>query len=216
MKKIILGLSIATVSLFASDCILKDGGVGIKVGTLGLGLEYAAKVNDKLDVRLGVSKYTNSSTGNESDIKYDIDLNLQTIAAIADYHVFGNGFVLSAGLIYNGNNLDFDAQLASGDHDIGDNTYSADEIGSLKGEVTFNKIAPYIGMGYSNVTRSAGWGFSTELGALYQGEAKVDLSTTGTLATLLADVENEEKELESDLGDAKWYPVISLAVSYKF
>ena len=209
MKKIILGLSITAASLLAGDNMLADGATGVKVGTLGIGIEYAVKVNEKLDLRLGVNKYDYSASGIESGVNYDIDLNLQTIAAIADYHAFDNGFVLSAGLMYNDNNLDFNAN--SGTHTVGDTSYTT----AIKGEVTFNKIAPYVGLGYSNVTKSAGWGFSTELGALYQGKAKVDLTTTGGGVTT-ADIEKEENQLEDELSGYKWYPVLSVAVSYKF
>ena len=222
MKKIVLGLSIAASSLLASDCILADGAVGVKVGTLGVGVEYTAKVNDKLDLRLGVNKYTYSDSGIESDINYDIDLKLQTVAAIADYHVFNNGFVLSAGLMYNDNKIEFDAKT-SATYTINDVSYTANDIGSLNGKVDFNNIAPYIGMGYSNATNAPGWSFSTELGALYQGKPNTSLNVTCgsglTVAqcnTLRADVLAEQSQLNSEIDGYKWYPVLSVGVAYKF
>jgi len=210
MKKIIIGLSIATATLLSAECVFKDGTPGVKIGTLGIGIEYTAKFNEKLDLRLGVNKYKYSSTGTESNIDYDIDLNLHTLAIIADYHVFNNNFVLSAGLMYNGNNIEFDAKSTS--VNIGGTAYTGV---TLNGKVDFNSIAPYIGIGYSNTTKGAGWSFSSELGALYQGTAIAKLTTSGTAVTA-AHLAAEEKELQDALDGFDLYPVASIAVSYKF
>ena len=220
MKKIILGLSITAASLLASenfveDSFVKYGASGLKVGTLGVGFEYTVKYNEKFDLRFGVNHYSYGDSGTESDIDYDIDLKLQTVAAIADYHVFNNGFILSAGLMLNNNELNFDAK-SSATYTIDDTVYTSAQVGTLKGDVDFNNIAPYVGIGYSNATKEAGWSFSTELGALYQGKPKVNLSTTSVNAAVIASVENEEKELQNELDGYKWYPVVSVAVSYKF
>ncbi|MCK5110788.1 MAG: hypothetical protein KAQ94_04650 [Arcobacteraceae bacterium] len=215
MKKIILGLSIVTASLLANDNFITDGAPGLKIGTLGAGVEYTSKYNDKLDLRLGVNYYSHKDSGTKSDINYDINLKLQTVAAIADYHVFNNGFILSAGVMLNNNELNFDAR-SSATYNIDGTVYTAAQVGTLKGQVKFNRVSPYVGIGYSGATKSTGWSFTAELGALYQGNAKVDLSTTSNNASVIASVENEEEALKNELDGLKWYPVLSIGVVYKF
>ena len=218
MKKVILGLSLATASLLASDQLIKEHAVGVKVGTLGIGVEYTGEINNKFDLRLGLNKYDYSHSAAESEIDYDIELNLETFALIADYHPFDNSFTLSAGAFINNNSIDLNAKPTGGNYEIDGTTYTAAQVGSLNAKVEFNDVSPYIGFGYNGATKATGlgWSFSAEIGALYQGDPDVKLTTTSTVAAVVTSVAEEQKQLNEEIDGFEWYPVISFGVSYKF
>lgn len=223
MRKIIFGIGIAAVSLIANDEFYKNGELGVKVSTLGIGAEYSMKYSNDLYTRIGINGYNYDHSGTESGIDYDIDLKLQTITLIADYHPFGNGFRLSGGLMLNNNELDFDGKASEGSYTINDVTYAASDIGSLDGKVDFKSVAPYIGIGYKNTAKSGDWSFTAELGAMYQGEPNVDLNvncgsglSAAQCTALRNDVAAEESQLKDSIDGFKWYPVVSVGIVYKF
>lgn len=219
LRRVTLILSIAILlgagQAFAQD----DFAVGAKVSTLGLGVDGVAKVNDSLNVRLGIQCFEYDKDGTESGINYDFDLGLFTVGTIADYFPFENGFRLSLGAFYNGNELDMKATAANS-YEIGNTTYTPAEVGSLNGKIDFNELAPYVGIGWGNpFGKDSNWSFSCDLGIMYQGSPDVSLSADGTLANNAAfrsDIEREVASLESDIDEYEYYPVISVAFTYKF
>ncbi len=109
---------------------------------------------------------------------------------------------------------------ATASYQIGDTTYNAGEVGTLKGKIDFNDIAPYLGLGWdTSFGKDKGFGFLFELGAIYQGSPDVDLSADGLLAndqTFQNNLAKEEENMQSDVDDYKFYPVVSLGLNYRF
>jgi hypothetical protein len=225
MKKIIKSLGVATLlstSLMANS-VLDDSSLGVKLGTLGIGAEYTKKYSDNIDARFGINSYNYSTSGEESSIEYDIDLKLQTITAIADYYPTDGGFKLSGGLFVNNNEFEFNGKAKGGTYNINGTTYTATDVGSLKGDVDFNTISPYIGMGYSSRTKSNEWAFNMDFGVMYQGSPEANLNVTcgsslsaAQCNTLKSNVQSEQQQLQDEIDGYKWYPVLSFGTSYKF
>jgi hypothetical protein len=211
--------------------------VGLKVGTLGLGLDISRSITQKLNVRLSLNGASYSDSGTESDVEYDYDLTLGTAGLLLDYFPMDNEFRISAGAYYNANEFELTGKPAvAGTYNINGTTYTTADLGALNGLVEFDEVAPYIGIGWGNSTKKAGWGFSVDVGVMYHGEPKVDLTATkgrgitdaeaaGGAAAVAAttlwnnietDVASEETELLNELNDYKIYPVISFGVTYTF
>jgi hypothetical protein len=193
--------------------------LGVKVGTLGAGLEGTARINSSINARLGVNVFEYDYSGTEDDIKYDFDLELLSVSTLFDWHPFGNIFRFTIGGLYNQNSLDMTANPA-GSYSIGDTTYTPGEVGTLTGELDFEDFCPYIGIGWGNaVDKNKQWSFSFDLGVIYQGEPSVNLSATGTLsgnAAFQANLAREQQNLEDELEDFQFYPVVSFGISYSF
>ena len=223
MKKIIISVGLFAALLNAENNFYENGDANLKIGTLGVGVEYAMPYNQNIDFRVGFNKFSYDTSGTESDINYDIDLDLQTFSLIADYKPFDNGFRISGGFMYNQNGINFDGKPTANQFTINDVTYSANDVGSLDGNVDFNNFAPYLGMGYKSVmTKSGDWSFTSELGVLFQGDPKTSLNATCTsnnaaLCTQLEnDVKQEQSQLEDEIDGFNMYPVFSIGFAYKF
>ncbi len=226
MKKIVmsLGLSLA-LGLSSNAQIFDNHQIGVNVGTLGAGIEYSTSINEMFALRTGVNGLNYSDSLNESGIKYDADLELKTASLILDYHPFSNGFRLSGGAMYNGNQLKVTGKPdGSGDIEINDVIYDSTKVGQLDGKVDFNTFAPYAGIGYStSKTKSSGFSFNTEIGAMFQGSANAKLTancgsalTVAECTTLKSDLAAEEKQLNDELSSFDIYPVITVGMGYKF
>ena len=153
------------------------------------------------------------------DIEYNVDLKLMSLSALLDWHPFEGSFRISGGVLYNGNEIEVDSKL-SGSYQVGDKTYTAQEVGTLKGKIDFNKMAPYLGLGWdTSFGKDKGFGFLFELGAIYQGSPDVNLSADGLLASnqdFQNNLAKEEENMQRDVDDYKFYPVVSLGLSYRF
>lgn len=147
-----------------------------------------------------------------------------------------SGFHVSPGaLIYNGNAGNATASVPAGQtFSLGSTTYYSGQTTPVNGTGTigFNKAAPMVLLGFGNLLprSSRHFGVSLEAGVVFQGSpgAKLNLAgsacvisaTAGCLnaatdPTVQANIQSEQNKLNNDLNPFKYYPVISLGISYK-
>ncbi len=222
LRKIkMISLLISVLAVFYSTSYGDDGrlAVAAKASTLGGGVELLARVNSNFTFRVGGNAYSHTYTTSQDDIDYDVDLDLSSVSAILDWHPFKGGFRVSAGILSNDNSIDVDAQ-SSAMYTIGDTTYNGADVGSLNGSVGFESVAPYVGVGWGNAFgEGKRMGVVFDVGVIFQGTPNIDLTADGTLsdnAAFLEDLALEEEELKDELDEFKYYPVISLGMTYRF
>jgi len=214
-----LGDPDAIISNAGGDLLPYGFFVSPAVSTLGLGLEGGMRINETFGVRLGGNWLGFDFDGIEGDIDYEADVTLASLGTLVDYHPFRGGFRLSGGLRFNFNQADLDGTPTE-DIDIGDDTFSPDEVGTLTGDASFNVLAPYLGIGYGATLLEGSLSIGFDLGVMYQGQADVDLDAESGLladsAILEANLAIEEAEVEDDLEDFVIFPVAGLAIIYRF
>ena len=207
-----------TLAAFSGQADADDNfWIAARAGTQGLGLEATWRAVPYLDLRLGLSRYDYSTDRTEAGIDYDVDLELDSLYATVNARVPLSPFRVTAGVVRNGNEgLFFAPQQAS--FDIGGQTFAGSSVGNLRGNATFDDLAPYAGVGFDfRVANSIG--LHLDAGVMYQGEASVSLAADGTLAgdpTFQAALETERAELEDEISDYEWFPVVALAISFNF
>lgn len=206
---------------------------GAQVSTLGLGMFAAWDAWDAVAVR-GMINYFDYDFGDreEAGNEYNVDLQLQSLGLILDWHALRNGFRVSGGVFFNQN--EFSIMAEDSGLEIGDGLYD----GVLDALVDFNGMAPYLGLGWSGGRGRSGFSVGIEAGILFQGTPKLSVNgtvTTGAgtmcdfsvseagkatvcpaLGELKADLEAEHRELSGELDSYQLYPVLSLGVSYRF
>jgi hypothetical protein len=96
-------------------------------------------------------------------------------------------------------------------------------VGDARGRADFGSLAPYVGLGYGRALSADGhFSFLFDLGVAFPGSPDVTLDVTcnapnATLcAQLASDAAAEERELQDDADDYKYWPVLAIGVSYKF
>jgi hypothetical protein len=197
--------------------------VALKGGTLGAGLDISHMLNDYFAIRANINGLTYDDTRDVSDLSYDADLNLFTIGLLGDYYPFENNFRVSAGVYYNDNHADGTFIPAAGSSfEFGGHTYTSSQIGRIDTSADYDdNIAPYIGIGWGNKSDSSGWGFTFDVGALYQGSTQIHTNPTINNSVpdaiknqIKNDIEIERQQVEDDIDDYKWYPVIMIGANY--
>jgi hypothetical protein len=221
-KKFVVFFGVAFLVAIAAPNLFAEGSnfaLSAKAGTLGLGLEGSTSLNPNFNARVGANTFSYDYGNTASGIKYDVDLKLLTLAGLVDWFPFSNGLRLSAGAMVNYNELDMNA-TSSSSYEIGGTTYTPADVGTLSGNLDFNRLAPYLGVGFGNpFEKDSSWSFNFDLGVLFQGSPDLSVSTTGALATnaaFQADLEKEKQDLKNTLNEFKYYPVISFGITYRF
>jgi len=179
--------------------------VDAHVSSLGLGLGVAFPVGDSVDARAGFNQFNKSfsttTTNATSTINYNGNLKLSSIDLLADWHPFDGMTHLTAGLMYNNNKFE-----ATG----------VDQVtgGTVNATVTFRKVAPYLGFGWSGQAKNTGWSFVSDIGVLFQGAPNAALTTASP--ALAPNLATQQATLNDKLKNFKYYPVVSIGVGYAF
>lgn len=215
MNKLVRPIALTSLLLVAGHAAADGFALGAKVSTLGLGLEGTTRLSDSFNLRGGINSYSRDFDETVDDIRYNADLDLKSAALLVDWHPFAGTFRVSAGLLHNKNEASLTATPTS-DVTIGSRTYTPSEVGTLSGDVKFKKSAPYLGVGWGNaVSKANRFGFTAEIGALFQGKPDVTLRSSNASVNQ-ADLQREEQDFENQMDDFKVYPVLSIGFSYRF
>lgn len=213
-RYVAVAIGLAMLALAPGRASAADVGISAHGGTLGAGLDLAYGFNRYWTGRVGFNSLTLEEDFTEENIEYSADLELESVHALADWHVFGGGFRLTGGAIVNNNVFDGSADIEAGD-EIGDSP--ATGSGSLALDVEYDEVAPYLGIGWGN--RARGWSsvsFSVDAGLMLQGSPDVDVTQSGSTGADQDDLDKEEREIEDELENFEIYPVLSAAVVFRF
>ena len=218
-------LPVAGACLFAAGAAHAQVGAALDLGTTGVGAHLVLPLSPTLNGRLGVNYFKHDFTQRSGQVDYRLDGKLQTVDALLDWYPHtGSNFRVTGGVFYNNTRFDAIAEPTQfGSFTLNNTRYNAADVGILVGKVDFRKAAPYLGIGWGNALSSErGWSFGADIGAFYQGEARVSLRSVGctvlsTLCQRLAqDVAAEQARLAGDVSDYKVYPVLRASLSYRF
>jgi len=231
-----VSLVLGAAGLFAQESLPRFG-VGIKVSTLGAGIEAATAVTRKSNVRVGFNDFSYSDTFNKDGIAYGGTLNLRSFQANYDQYLIG-GLHISPGVLLYDDNRGTASVTALGGQSftLGSATYYSNTLNPVTGNGTLGfqyKTAPELLIGFGNLlprNRRKHFAFNFEFGAAYQGSPSATLNLTGSACTspgvncqnvattpsIQSNVVAQQNKINGDLKTFKYYPVISLGFGYKF
>jgi len=224
MKLKNLTAALAVSALLASGGAAADFGVGVKAGTLGLGVEGRwDPAVPWFDVRVGLNSYEYDTSGDQAGIDYDGTLALDNYYLTGNFKFPLSPFRFTVGAYSNGNELQLlSRDTNGGSYVIGGIPFDAGNIGSLRSTTSFGSTAPYAGFGFDFELFGKA-GLNLDFGVLWQDSPTVSLEATnwenlspGEQAILGAAMEIERAELEDEMSDFKAWPVLSLTFVYNF
>lgn len=210
-------------------------GIGVKVSTLGAGIEAATPLGEKFNIRAGFNMLRYSRPISYDGIEYDGQLRFQSAEAHFDWFPIGE-FHLSPGILfYNGNEVTATAMVPGGQtFSEGGTTYESDPNTPVNGsgKLDFVKVSPSIMVGYGNLVPRNGRHFSflIEIGGAYQGNARVALNLTGNVCdttgancraissdpTVQSNIQAQQVKIQNEINPYRFYPVVSLGIGFSF
>jgi len=195
----------------------------VKAGTLGLGVELSTSLLQNTRLRGGFNYLTYSFDSTISDINYEFEPEFNSFSLAFDWHPFGNSFFLSGGAYFNNNTITVEGSVDDGLIPGQISRYlPLTNLVTISGDVEFQPVAPYAGIGWRSNNSEQGWGVALDLGVLFQGSpdvtnlqvnAPVNVNTNAEVQKFLKE---QEEEIEDDLSAFQFYPVVSLMLTYNF
>src|SRR5687767_5888579 len=203
--------AILAAALAATAGVAQAGGVGVRAGTTGVGVDLGGDVLPTLGWRLGVSGMNVNTHVDTNDVRYDAKAKVLTGSLLLDWSPLGP-FRISGGFMPNRNKIDLTGQPSGG----GSFPAGSSLTGDVKPERSF---APYLGVGYGNVW-TRGVNFYFDLGIMFQGSPQVSLSVNcgpseGTAGCTQArnEVEAERQRVQDKVDKYKYYPVANIGLT---
>lgn len=211
-------------------------GIGVKMSTLGAGIEVATPLARKFNVRGGFNMFRYSRPITNNGIQYDGNLQFQSAEAHLDWFLLG-GFHVSPGILfYNGNQVTATASVPGGQtFSVGGTSYESDPTTPVtgNGKLDFVKVSPSIMFGIGNLIPRNGRhvSFLFEVGGAYQGSARVALNLAGNIcapgnlatchsiasdSTAQANILAQQVKIQNNVNPYRFFPVLSLGVGFNF
>jgi len=200
-----------------------DISIGLKGGTLGLGVEAGVDLTEDFVLRGGINYLTFDFDSTISSIDYNFEPEFFSGSLLLDWYPFSSSFRLSAGAYLNNNTVAVEGTYRSELLPPEFASY-AGQLSQAKvmGTVDFNSLAPYVGLGWTSNQHDQGWGVNMDLGIMFQGAPNVselhiaDPWGIGTDPRLNEFLDAERQAIEDELDKFQYYPVASISLSYKF
>ena len=210
--------------------------VGVNFGLAGIGFDVATPlIHQWINLRGGASFFSYTpSTITVDNLNVNGNLKFQNAATMVDVFPFHGSFRLSAGAtIYNNTGLTATLSVPNGQSiSLGNGTYYSDPRFPLSGNGVFtfggNNVVPRTTIGFGNMLPKKGhFTFETEIGVQYFSAPTVKYTFTGNGCPAAnspesscgpvnqTDVLTEQNDLQNDLTDLKFFPVLSFGLSYK-
>jgi len=225
-KKMVGALVVAVVGMVGMAPAWADP-VNVSVGasTLGLGVQASiALIPGTLDLAVGINHLSKSRTGiyssSNNSIPYSANLRLQTIPVLFDYFPFHGAFRLTGGAMINENQITAFSNGGSGGTYIIDGTsYPASQVGTFSGQVTYRRVAPYLGFGWgSKAAQDSGFSAGLDIGVLFTGSPNIQFSASNASpgSALASSVATAQANANAKASSYKLWPVIGFRLGYAF
>ncbi|OZI42964.1 hypothetical protein [Bordetella genomosp. 4] len=197
--------------------------VSPQIGTQGVSAQVGYRSDHDFSLRASWNQFGFDRSFKLDNVEYDADIHLKSLGLLFDYYPLDNGFHVTAGLYRNNNHISASGVLdRTFSHRIGNHVVQIDgkQLGKSSVRVDYAPVAPYLGIGYHNVTKE-GFSFAADIGVLYQGNARVSAEPPEKLRNVniqqVRDGVNQQKrEIERMANKVRWYPVVSVGVAYTF
>ena len=211
--------------------------IAAKAGSGGVGVDVATVMAQRLNLRLGASYFSYNTSLTEDGLRITGAIKLQTAAASLDIFPFNNSFRISPGVSFKNENHLSAALLVPGGQSfsLGDSDYRSDPADPIHGTAAFGfgrNVAPQVTVGFGNMIPRSGkhFSFPVEVGVQYTDRPTVTLHIVGSSCGSVSQdgvtatgcgpvdqisVQREQQDLRNDLSPLRFYPVVSVGISYR-
>jgi hypothetical protein len=194
--------------------------IGLRLGTLGVGVEANRLLSDHFGVRVSGNYFSLSRNATKEDVTYDATLKLQAFTGLLDLYPSKRGsFHLSAGVATNPLKFTGIGQSNGGGNiTINSTSYTTAQVGTLTASIKYPSVSPYLGLGFGTpASKKSGLGVLFDVGAAI-GKPRVGLSSTNAanVAGLQADIDAEAAKVQKSANKLSFWPVLSLGFAYRF
>ena len=218
MKVKMVGMMVGMAVMWSAPAAGQGIAVSGHAGTLGFGVDVSLGLTGPFALRAGASIMPLEPSYEMDDVEYTVAFASPYYMGLLDIYPTGSGFRLSGGAVYFTRDHELSARLIQ-PAEIGGQTYSPQDVGTLTGVFDTREIAPYVGIGFGRPGGRRGVGLALDLGVAIQGSPDVRLVASGPVSSVPSfqvNLAREELNIEDDARPFRFYPVLSLGLVVGF
>lgn len=194
--------------------------IGATAGTTGLGGEAQIRLGPIFTIRGSIDRLNHDADESYDGIGYSAELAFDTVGGFVDLHPLANGLMITGGAYMGDRDIRLSA-TPTGPVNIGGQSYSASQVGTLNGTVKLQDLSPFVGIGWDDTFyRSGRWGFRAIAGVAVSDKPEVALTSTGGSlsndAAFQARLRDESRQITEDADGYGLFPVVQVGLNYKF
>jgi len=214
---LVLGYQYGRAQVAPSVPQLKNMAFQITAGSQGFGVDFKYGITNNLSARLGGSflpvKANNVFNFSSFESNINAKANFNNVHLYADFTPFESvswlRLVGGAGYLFKASgNMDV---IPTGSYKVANYTISKEELGLMNVDMSWKGVAPYVGLGFLNAFPKSRFNVNLDLGTYYVGAPKS--TVVGT--QLLAENYRLEPQLDENMKDYKWLPVMQVNFNFK-
>ncbi|GGY38189.1 hypothetical protein [Parvularcula lutaonensis] len=221
MKRLLLTAAASVAAL--SSSALAGIGADVSVGTPGVSGNVHYQVTPFVTLRGGANFFEFEMEDMEFDgISYDVDFGFTQLGGYVDLHPMMNGFTVTGGMLFGERQIELSATPVD-PVEIGGQTFSASDVGSLVGSANFGDTSYYAGVGWDSTTHGLmPVSFVIRAGVLMTDSPEISLVNVGgstdpiIQSQIDAEIATEINQLQSDFEDFEFYPMVSIGIGFGF
>jgi hypothetical protein len=189
--------------------------IQLHLGTQGIGFDYRQALSSTVGLRIGVSGVPKISIA-DSAAKYQNDIagKMFNGHVLADFCPFGNGFLKSVRLVTGIAYMSLQGTYVRTPHDgsfrFGDIPLTKEETGYVKVTAESRGFATYAGVSAFDFLQGKPFCMNVDLGTYYLPRPRTILTGTG----MMAGMNKQNRQLEENIRDYRWLPLIQLNFIY--
>jgi hypothetical protein len=192
----------------------------LNLGTPGAGVEAQLSLGPVFVLRGGIDTLGYDVDQSFDDIDYSGRFDFDTVSAFVDVHPFANAFLISGGVYVGDRTIGLNARPTV-PLDIGGQTFTPGQIGTLSGAIKLSDVAPFLGVGFDDAfIRESRWGFRAIAGVAWSEAPEVGLTSTGGSLSndpnFRARLEQEARDISKEAEDKGIFPVVQLGATVRF
>lgn len=205
-----------------------------RLSTLGLGIESSTAYWDSVQLRVQGNVGTFDWNASDTGLEADATAELLSAGLLVDFYPL-DLLRLSVGAYANKNTIELERR-GEGVIEVGANRYQTEANFTLGGDIGFDSMAPYVGIGVGNpLTSKSKLSVNFDVGVMAAGKPTAKLKARGTVTPVdengdatgpaveasedeafRTDLRAEQDEVASDVESLRFYPVVGLSLAYRF
>jgi hypothetical protein len=190
--------------------------IAVYAGSAGFGADFRYGFLPRLSVRLGAGttpvNIPNAFKINSFSSDIDLNVNFTNVHLIADFQPFGgSGFRVAFGMGYFiKGSTSVDVVPTSGSK-YGNVSITALQLGYININANWKGAAPYLGVGFARTFPGVLFNINVDLGTYYLSAPQTTIIAMGALAGN----EANNEQLQENLSNYRWLPVLQLNFNFR-
>lgn len=218
LKTMISALLVGVATLGNSMVHAQSAEVYGGIGTDGMGAGVGYAFNGSTNVRAEIDGFSLSRNFTAGDLHYAANLKLLHGALLGDFFPAPSTFPirLTAGILIGGDRVSGTATGTNGTYTINGVTVP-DGGQSIHARLRPPTVRPYLGLGFGHNPNTKGLSAAFDAGVAF-GRPRVSFDVPANIVAAAGqeNVDAEKQNLQSKANRLKFYPIVKVAVTYRF